>query len=291
MNLEVPRGALFGLLGPNGAGKSTTLKMLVGSLKASTGAINVLGYNPWTQRSQLFTKLGYLPQNPTQHPEKTVLKYMQYMAQLKGMNRKKARLEALATLHLVGLGKLAERNVSKLSGGEKQRLGFANALIGDPELLILDEPTASLDPEGRIYVMELISQYTKEKNKTIIVSSHILPEIQRMTDHIAILVDGSVLVQGPMWKLTENVFDTEYLIQTSHSEELLPILQADGFNAQIENGTIYVNELNGQLEKLWVMIPKICSDNNWRLQAFRPVHDALENVFLDYIQARRVINE
>lgn len=283
MNLSIPKGSMFGLLGPNGAGKSTALKLLTGRIKPTSGKISILGIDPWKERRNLFRHVGYLPQNPTQPPEKTVLQFMVLMARMKGFGRKQAFTEAREILAQVGLGRLENLNVMKLSGGQKQRLGFANALIGEPEVLILDEPTASLDPEGRIYVMELIAEYAKSGNRTVIISSHILPEIQRMTNHIAILADGKVLAQGPMWELTNRVYDDDYEIQCSHSEQLHQALVQNGFESVLENGTIYVSNIEN-LTEFWTVVPKLCSENNWELHSLKPAHDALEQVFLNYVR-------
>ncbi|MCE7737258.1 MAG: ABC transporter ATP-binding protein [Candidatus Heimdallarchaeota archaeon] len=282
MNLEVPRGALFGLLGPNGAGKSTTLKLLTGNLKPTSGNISIMGLNPWKDRVELFRKVGYLPQNPSLHRDKTVYQFLRYMARLKGFSRSESKYAVRDILDQVGLSKFEQSIVGKLSGGETQRLGFANTLIGDPEILILDEPTASLDPEGRIYVMGLITDLAKDKNRTIIISSHILPEIQRMTNHIAIMSEGKVLVSGKMRELTQNVFDDTYEIHVSHPEDLKTKLDDLGYLTNLDLDVLVVNA-NGKLLELWKDIPRICSENNYQLKSYKPVKDALENLFIKLV--------
>ncbi len=289
MNLQIPAGSMFGLLGPNGAGKSSALKLITGRIKPTSGMAKVLGFNPWRQRKRIFKHVGYLPQNPTQPPDKTVLSYLHFMARLKGFSRAEALEQAREILYQVGLGRLENLNVMKLSGGQKQRLGFANALLGEPDILILDEPTASLDPEGRIYVMELISEYAKAKNRTVVISSHILPEIQRMTNHIAIMANGRVLTSGPMWVLTKEVYDTEYEVQCSHPDLMHEALSEVGYECTLENGIIYVSNLTN-LEKFWTEVPKICADNSWELKTLRPTHDALERVFLNYVRNPMEVN-
>lgn len=282
MNLEVPRGALFGLLGPNGAGKTTTLKLLTGNLKPTSGNVNIMGLNPWKDRVELFRKVGYLPQNPSLHREKTVFQFLRYMARLKGFSKSEAKFAVRDILEQVGLSKFEQSIVGKLSGGETQRLGFANTLIGDPEILILDEPTASLDPEGRIYVMGLITDLAKDKNRTIIISSHILPEIQRMTNHIAIMSEGKILVSGKMRELTQNVFDDTYEIQVSHPLELQSKLDDLGYLTNIDLDTLIVNA-NGKLHDLWIDVPRLCSENNYQLKSYKPVKDSLENLFIKLV--------
>ncbi|MHA2279043.1 MAG: ABC transporter ATP-binding protein, partial [Candidatus Kariarchaeaceae archaeon] len=266
MNLEIPKGTLFGLLGPNGAGKTTTLKLLTGNLKPSSGTIDINGLNPWKDRAELFKKIGYLPQNPSLHRDKTVFQFMNYMARLKGFSKMKAPYEVRDILNQVGLSRFEESIVGKLSGGETQRLAFANTLIGDPEILLLDEPTASLDPEGRIYVMGLISELARDKKRTIIVSSHILPEIQRMTNHIAIMSEGTVLISGNMRELTKNVFDDSYEIQVSHPVELKSKLDDLGYETTIDLDTLIVNT-NGKIHDFWTEVPKICNENGYQLKS------------------------
>jgi len=279
MSMEIEKGSLFGLLGPNGAGKTTTLKLITGRIRASSGSVTVLGLDPWKNRVELFKKIGYLPQNPVQHLDKKVLQFMRYMARLKGYSGSQATIEARDVLFQVGLARFEQSHVGKLSGGETQRLGFANALIGDPEILILDEPTASLDPEGRVYVMKLITGLAKNENKTILISSHILPEIQRMTNHLAIMSEGKILVTGNMRELTSGVYDDQYEIETSHPEDLMTKLNDIGYIAHLEHETVIV-KANGKLQQLWLDVPSICQEHNFELRSYKPVRDALESVFL-----------
>ncbi|OLS27199.1 MAG: putative ABC transporter ATP-binding protein YxlF [Candidatus Heimdallarchaeota archaeon LC_2] len=289
MNLDIPKGSLFGLLGPNGAGKTTTLKLLTGNLKPSSGSINIMGLDPWKKRVELFKKVGYLPQNPSLHREKTVFQFLNYMTRLKGYPRNDSIHMVRDILEQVGLSRFEQSIVGKLSGGETQRLGFANTLIGDPEILILDEPTASLDPEGRIYVMSLITELAKDKERTVIVSSHILPEIQRMTNHIAIMSEGKVLISGNMRELTRNVFDDTYEIQVSQPMELKAKLDEIGYETKIELDTLIV-KTNGKISRLWKEIPQICTENGYELKSYKPVKDALESLFINLVSKNITIN-
>lgn len=282
MDLNIPKGSLFGLLGPNGAGKSTTLKLLTGQLRATSGSMDVLGYDPWKERVPLFRKIGYLPQNPSLHKDKSVLRFMTYMSRLKGFSGSQAIVEARSKIDQLGLSRFEQNTVGKLSGGETQRLGFANALIGDPELLILDEPTASLDPEGRIYVIKLISDLSKLREQTIIISSHILPEIQRMCKSVAIMSEGRVLISGNVRQLTKSITDDEYEIKTSHPEDLSQVLQNEGYNVTLDLDTLIVHA-NGKLKELWHDIPRISVEKGFTIMSFKPVRDPLESVFIKLI--------
>lgn len=285
MSLDIPRGTLFGLLGPNGAGKTTSIRLMTGRLKPTSGTIDVLGLSPWKDRVKIFQKVGYLAQNPSFPKDSTVIKFITYMAKLKGFNRQEALFEARYKLSQVGLERFEQSIVGKLSGGEQQRLGFANCLIGNPEILFLDEPTSSLDPEGRVYIMELIAKLARDNNQTVIVSSHILPEIQRMTNHIAIMSEGRVLVSGNMRDLTKNIFDREYEVESSHPKELSDILIEEGYKVELDNATIVI-DVEDKLRKIWKDLPKICNENNFELRSFKPMRDSLENLFLKYVSQR-----
>ena len=289
MSLNIPEGSLFGLLGPNGAGKSTTIKLLTGRLKPSSGSILINGLDPWKDRVKLFETMGYLPQNPSLPGDMSVYSFIHYMARLKGMGRKEAQFEAREKLSLVGLDKFEESIIGKLSGGERQRLGFANCLLGDPSILILDEPTSSLDPEGRVYVMDLIGSFAENKSQTVVVSSHILPEIQRMTNHIAIMSEGKVLVSGSMRELTAGVFDSIYEIETDHPSDLMNDLIELGFTCKLDQHTVMVNT-GERFSNFWDTLPKLCVEKGYQLRSYKPFRDPLENVFLKFVSYQNKFN-
>ena len=290
LDLNIPRGTLYGLLGPNGAGKSTTIKLLTGRIKASSGKLSVLGLDPWKHRVAVNRRIGYLPQNPIQYQEKTVGDFMTFSGRLKGLPRDEARFQGREILDQVGMGRFEDSKIGKLSGGEKQRLGFANSILGDPELLILDEPTASLDPAGRVYVMNLIQELARDKSKTVIISSHILPEIRRMTNHIAIMADGSVLASGNINHLTKDIYDNEYEIRSDQPEKLLQSLLSSGFHAIQERDRVFVSS-NGDLNELWNTLPILCQQDGIQLRSFVPVRDSLEKLFLQLVSRQQQIKE
>jgi len=286
MNLKIPVGTLYGLLGPNGAGKSTSIKLMTGRIRPSSGRIRINGLDPWRDRVAVNRNIGYLPQNSIQYQEKLVGDFMTYMGRLKGMSRDQAREHGRTILDQVGMGRFENSMIGKLSGGEKQRLGFANALLGDPDLLILDEPTASLDPAGRVYVMNLIQQLAEDESKTVIISSHILPEIRRMTNHVAIMSEGSVLTSGNINHLTRNIFDTEYEVRTNNPEQFLNLVSEAGYDATMERDRVYISA-NGSLHQFWKDIPLLCQSNNIELRSLTPVRDSLEKLFLELVSRKK----
>ena len=284
LNLKVPKGKVSGLLGPNGAGKSTTIKMLTGRLKPTFGTALIKEINPWKERYKVMKFLGYLPERPTHYPEFTAIRFLTYMGKLSGLSKKEAIKRAREVLYLVGLGRIEARKIGQMSAGQKQRLGFANAILHEPEILILDEPTANLDPAGRIYVMKLIEKLSKE-GKTIMISSHILPEIERICNWVAIISEGNLLISGNMKDLVKNQFETHYVIQTTENEKLQDILHSLPYvkETYIEEGLLYVKTTKKGLKDFWLELPLKASQNNIPLQSFKPVRDPLETVFISVI--------
>lgn len=185
---------VYGLLGANGAGKTTMMRMLCGILKPSSGEvlfdgkeINGLGEN---YRSML----GYLPQDFGYYPDFTALKFMLYISSLKGLNASYAKERSLELLDLVGLSEVRNQKIKTFSGGMKQRLGIAQAMLNDPEILILDEPTAGLDPKERVHFRNLISSFSKDK--IVLLSTHIVSDIEHIAGEVLILKSGKLLHQG-----------------------------------------------------------------------------------------------
>lgn len=194
LDLRVPQNAIFGFLGPNGAGKTTTMKLLLGLIRPTSGGGTIFGHDIAQDNLAIRARVGYLPQQPQFYKEMTAWETLRFTASFfyKGP---KARIEERIRemLHLVGLEEKAQRAVGGFSGGERQRLGIAQAQINYPDLLILDEPAAALDPIGRrdvLHIMERLRQYT-----TIFYSTHILDDVQQVSDTVAILNRGQLVTQ------------------------------------------------------------------------------------------------
>lgn len=197
VNLNIKEGRIYGFLGPNGAGKSTTIRMILGLIKSSSGNIKVFDKSLKQNRSSILKNVGALVEAPSYYGHLNAYENLKIWAAIKGVDK-----EAIDnTLNLVGLYEHRKRKVSKFSLGMKQRLGIAQALIGDPELVILDEPTNGLDPMGIKEIRNLIVDLAKNHNKTIIVSSHILSEMELMVDDIGIINRGKILYEGSLLDL------------------------------------------------------------------------------------------
>ena len=196
INMEIPTG-MFGLLGPNGAGKSTLMRILVALMEPSSGEVDIFGYDLMKQRKEVRSILGYLPQDFRFFAKYKTHEFLDYAARLSGMNNNRQRREAVdRMLESVGLYEVRERYAGRLSGGMKRRLGIAQALIHDPKLIIVDEPTTGLDPEERIRFRNLLSKVS-EDNVTIILSTHIVGDISSSCNCMALMNKGEVVFFGP----------------------------------------------------------------------------------------------
>lgn len=190
VNLRVEKGSILGLLGQNGAGKTTLLNILTGYLAPTEGQALIHGYDPLLQPEQAKRHLGYLPEQPPLYDEMTVREYLCFVAELKGVARQAIPAHVEEVMALCGLTDMARRMIGHLSKGYRQRAGMAQALCGDPDVLVLDEPTVGLDPKQVTEIRALIRTLAREH--TIVFSSHILSEVQQLCDHVVVLDHGQV---------------------------------------------------------------------------------------------------
>ncbi|MEI7730046.1 MAG: ATP-binding cassette domain-containing protein [Verrucomicrobiota bacterium] len=191
ISFTVQRGEVVGLLGPNGAGKSTTMRILSCYLPATSGTARVAGFDVFTQSEEVRRRIGYMPENNPLHHDMRVRDYLKFRARLKGLNRKDSRTRVDLVMTQCGLTDVTGRVIGQLSKGYQQRVGLADALVHDPELLILDEPTIGLDPNQIRAVRQLIKDLAKQH--TVLLSSHILPEVEMTCGRVMILGNGKIL--------------------------------------------------------------------------------------------------
>jgi ABC-2 type transport system ATP-binding protein len=187
-----------GLLGPNGAGKSTMLKALLGFIKPEQGAMHVLGLDVASKPQEIRARLGYMPETDGHIPGMNAVSFVAYCGQLSGLPAVDAMQRAHEVLYYVGLGEARYRNLETYSTGMKQRIKLAQALVHDPDLLFLDEPTNGMDPKGRDEMLELIRDLGHNKRVNLILSSHLLPDVEHTCDHVVVLDKGRVAAQGPI---------------------------------------------------------------------------------------------
>lgn len=226
VSFTVEDGQIYGLLGPNGAGKSTIMNILTGYLSATSGQVTVAGHLLPEEADEAKACVGYLPEQPPLYPEMTVGEYLNFVAELKKVPRAQRKEQVLRAARRTGLEKVLPRLIRSLSKGYKQRVGIAQALLGSPKIIILDEPTVGLDPAQVIEMRKLIRELGKAH--TVILSSHILSEVQAVCQQVLILSKGKLAASGTLQELTadgrslEEVFLALTGAQTDPEEEEEP---------------------------------------------------------------------
>ena len=191
LSFHLPEGEILGFLGPNGAGKSTTMRILTGYLPASSGTVKVAGFDVFEEPYEVKRRIGYLPETPPLYPEMTVRGYLKFVASIKGVRRGQMAAELERVAHATGVAEVMERLIQNLSKGYRQRVGVAQALLGNPPVLILDEPTEGLDPSQRAEVRQLIKGLAGQH--TVILSTHILSEVTMTCERVLILNQGRMV--------------------------------------------------------------------------------------------------
>lgn len=222
VNLSIP-GGMYGLLGPNGAGKTTLMRILAGILRPSSGRLSIGGYDYDTEKGRVEVKrlLGYLPQEMGVYPDLNAREFLDYVAILKGLDDRRARQKRVdELLEIVSLTMVARRKLKTFSGGMKRRVGIAQALLNDPRLLIVDEPTAGLDPEERIRFRNLLSDLGGER--TVLLSTHIVEDIAQTCRNLAILKSGHVVFQGTTIDLIGQARGKVWIVTTNGSRSSRP---------------------------------------------------------------------
>jgi len=207
LNLNIHKGEIFGLLGPNGAGKTTTILMMLGLTEPTAGTAHVCGYNATTSPIPVKRKVGYMPDSLGFYDNMTALENLMYVGELNGIPQAEIKERALSVMRMVGLENEIGKKTSAYSRGMKQRLGLADVLIKQPDVVILDEPTLGIDPSGVKEFLTLIRQLSREQGLTVLLSSHHLHHVQQVCDRVGIFVKGKLLVEGNMDTLSKNLFE------------------------------------------------------------------------------------
>jgi ABC-2 type transport system ATP-binding protein len=207
LDLRIGRGEVFGLLGPNGAGKTTTILMLLGLTEPSDGLALVDGLVPQQDAIRVKRRIGYLPDDVGFYDDLTGRQNLRYTARLNRLTREETERRIEENLSEVGLGEVADRKVKGYSRGMRQRLGLADALIKDPSILILDEPTVNIDPEGVREILTLVRRLSDERGVTVLLCSHLLHQVEQVCDRIGIFLRGRLIAEGTLEKLAATVED------------------------------------------------------------------------------------
>lgn len=203
ISFDIKPGKIYGLLGPNGAGKSTTMNIITGCLAATSGSVRICGHDIVKEPLKAKKHLGYLPELPPLYTDMTPYEYLSFVSEAKGLSPEKAARQTEQAMHLTGLTEMQDRLIQNLSKGYRQRVGIAQAMLGNPDVIILDEPTVGLDPKQIIEIRDLIRRLGEVK--TVILSSHILAEVQAVCDHIMIISHGHLVANDTITELEESV--------------------------------------------------------------------------------------
>jgi ABC-2 type transport system ATP-binding protein len=275
LSLSVERGEIFGFLGPNGAGKTTTLKVLTGLVRAEAGRITILGH-PHEARAWRHG-VGYLPEQPYLYDYLTPLEYLDYVGRLFGMAPAARRDRARLLLEKVGLARSAHLPVRRFSKGMVQRAGLAQALMNDPELVLLDEPMSGLDPLGRRLVRDIILDL-RSQGKTVFFSTHILSDAETLCDRVALLREGRLLSLGRLDEiLTLDISHLEVLV-SGLPEEV--VAQAPGLQRQVRLGERW--QLQVEEASLGALV-RLTQENGGRILSVQPWRQSLEEYFVERV--------
>ncbi len=210
---------VFGLLGHNGAGKTTLMKAITTILQPTSGTVTVCGFDIAKQGKQVRSRIGYLPQELSMYPSLSVFDFVRYMAQLKGVH---SPADVTRVLEQVDMQEFSNRKIGQLSGGMKRRVGIAQALIGNPQILIVDEPTAGLDPEERVRFRGVLSRFAKD-GKTVLLSTHIVEDVYQLCDELAVLRKGRLFFSGSAEQLIRKVDGKIKILDVQSEEQLIPL--------------------------------------------------------------------
>lgn len=285
LSFEVAPGEVLGFLGPNGAGKTTTMRMVTGYLPPSAGSVSIDGCDLFKEPIQAKRRFGYLPENPPVYPELTVRQYLSFVAEIKDVPGSRRRACVDRAIDRANLKEVANKRIAALSKGFKQRVGLAQAIVHEPKVLILDEPTSSLDPKQRVEVRDLIVRLRGEH--TVILSTHILPEVSQVTDRVVIINRGQVMAVDTPDNLSQRLRGREEVtVEVGGADaesvrvavaavpgvtrvEMLPV-EGDRVTARIQSdlGT----DVRGDVARVLA--------TRWRLMGLHSTSLSLEEIFL-----------
>jgi ABC-2 type transport system ATP-binding protein len=273
VDVQVHEG-ITGLLGPNGAGKSTAMKLFLGLLTPTAGSAEVLGKKPY-EDVEVRTKLGYMPEHDCLPGPITASEFLGHMAQMSGIPPVHARTRAADILRHVGLDEERYRHIKEYSTGMKQRVKLAQALVHDPVMVLLDEPTAGLDPGGREEMLQLIRRTGKEFGISIMLSSHLMGDVESTCERIIVIEGGKIIEQGDVSQFTQET-ETLYIDVDDRRDEVIAALQRRGIETTIDGLSIVVQK---QTDEQFDDIRDAIAEAEARLRRLAPSRGHLEDIF------------
>ena len=284
ISFEVKTGEILGFLGPNGAGKTTTMKILTCYMAPSDGDAKINNLSVLESQDEIKKKIGYLPENNPLYFDMPVLDYLKFVADLQGVPKDNIQNRIAEMVYVCGLNVEKHKKIGELSKGYKQRVGLAQALIHDPEILILDEPTTGLDPNQIVEIRNLIREIGREK--TVILSTHILPEVEATCDRILIINDGKIVADGTSESLRKQAQGQEVLkvgiAEADNKDKVITELQSLETVGLVDpiNDSDFMFLINSKNEaSSRKPIFDMCVKNNWVLSELTPIETKLEDIF------------
>ena len=292
ISFKVNQGEILGFLGPNGAGKTTTMNIITGYLSATSGRVTINGYDIIEQPEQARKNVGYLPELPPLFLDMTVYEYLEYVSDLKRVPKDIKKKQISDVMKMVHIGNVSGRLIHNLSKGYRQRVGIAQTLIGNPEVIILDEPTVGLDPNQVIEVRKLICSLAE--NHTIIFSSHILSEVQAICDRVIIINNGKIVADAPTLELSAQMSGSTHYsltVEASFNSVQMPLRAVPGVRSvslmQEKGGLIQIDILaDGDLDVRKSIFYALARANVAILE-FRSTEASLEDVFTSITSPKR----
>ncbi len=284
VTVSLPGGAV-GLLGPNGAGKSTLLKALLGFVTPDQGVMRVLGLDVRNAPLQIRSRVGYMPESDAHIPGMNAVTFVAYCGELSGLPRADAMQRAHEVLYYVGLGEARYRNVETYSTGMKQRIKLAQALVHDPDLLFLDEPTNGMDPRGREEMLALVRDIAHNKGLNLILSSHLLPDVEQTCDHVVVLDHGRVATQGPIAALKGRATRIFEVRVKGDRDAFVTALQEAGVTTHADDEGVMRVFMPDDREARWLF--HLASQHGLQVRHLRVSVPTLEDVFAEAVGETR----
>ena len=282
INLALEKGKIYGIIGPNGAGKSTTLSAIMGVVLPSSGHGSIKGHYFGSVEAKAI--IGYVPEFPSFYSYMSCLEYLVYMGQLANLSYDESLTSSLKWIREFDLQEHMLKKVTKFSTGMKKKVGLIQALLANPEILLLDEPTANLDPTSRYEIILTLKKLVKQKEMTILISSHVLTELETIIDHVIMINKGSVIINQPL-DIVLNQFNLKHvLVSCSNNEALIAYLKDNDFHFALEDNVIRLMVEDKVVCKKKIV--KFVYENDYDLKLLQDDHISLDKLYQRFMEGK-----